>query len=137
MKTMLSTDDEDDNYNDVNTEAVTSIASNLRPQGSSIARFYRQLATKTPGKPVILSLISEYADSYIPTTLTSDFPKPLSELFDASTLDLTFDELLTKCEDVYNSFTITRDEAKVVEANARKQAKCGISKSWKSHGIKI
>ena len=116
--------DEDDN--DVSTAAVTSTANDLRPQGSDIARFYCQLATKTPGKPVVLSLVSEYADSYIPTTLTSDFPKPLSELFDASTLELTFDELLIKCEDVYNAFTITRDEAKVVEANTQKQAKRAV-----------
>ena len=109
--------DEDDN--DVSTAAVTSTASDLRPQGSDIARFYCQLATKTPGKPVVLSLVSEYADSYIPITLTSDFPKPLSELFDASTVELTFDELLLKCEDVYDAFTITRDEAKVVEANTQ------------------
>ena len=77
------------------------------------------MATKTPGKPVVLSLVSEYADSYIPTTLTLDFPKLLSELFDASTVELTFDELLLKCENVYDAFTITRDEAKVVEANTQ------------------
>ena len=94
--------DEDDN--DVSTAAVTNTASNLRPQGSDIARSYCQLATKTPGKPVILSLVSEYVDCYIPTTLTSNFPKPLSELFDASTLELTFDELLIKYEDVYDAF---------------------------------
>ena len=119
-----------DSYNDVSVVAVSSsnsfTASNLRPQESSIARFYRQLSTKTPGKPVILSLASEYTDAYIPKTLTTDFPRPLSELFDASTVNLTFDELLTKCEEVYDAFTITRDEAKVVEANTRKQAKCGI-----------
>jgi len=73
-----------------------------------------------------LLLVYEYADSFIPTTLTSNFPKPLSELFDAGAIDLTFDELLKKCEDVYNAFTITRDEAKVVEANTCKQSKCAV-----------
>ena len=65
--------DEDDN--DVSTAAVTSTASDLRLQGSDIARFYCQLATKTPGKPVILSLVSEYLGSYIPTTFNIKFPK--------------------------------------------------------------
>ena len=122
----VSTDEDDD----VSVVAVSSsssfMACNVKPQESSIARFYCQLSTKTPGKPVILSLVSEYANAYIPKTLTSDFPRPLSELFDASAVNLTFDELLTKCEEVYDTFTITRDEAKVVEANTRKQAKCGI-----------
>jgi len=55
---------------------------------------------KTPRKPVVLSLVSEYADNYIPITLTPKLlselfdAKPLSELFDANTIDLTFDELL-------------------------------------------
>ena len=122
----VSTDEDDD----VSVVAVSSsssfMACNVQPQESSIARFYCQLSTKTPGKPVILSLVSEYANAYIPNTLTSDFPRPLSELFDASAVNLTFDELLTKCEEVYDTFTITRDEAKVVEANTRRQAKCGI-----------
>lgn len=82
------------------------------------------MATKTPGKPVVLSSIFKYANSYIPTA--SNFPKPLSKLFDASTLDLIFDELLAKFENVYDSFTITRDEGKEVDANTQKQAKCGV-----------
>ena len=120
--------DEDDNDVSANVVAASSssISSNLKPQESAIAKFFRQLSTKTSGKPVILSLVPEYADAYIPKTLTSNFPRPLSELFDPNTVNLTFDELLTKCEEVYDTFTITRDEVKVVEANTRKQAKCGI-----------
>lgn len=121
----VSTDDDDD-VSVVAVSSSTCTASDLKPRDSSIARFYRQLSTQTVGKPVILSLVSEYADVYVPKALTSDFPKPLSELFDSSTVNLTFDELLTKYEEVYDAFTITRDEAKVVEANTRKQAKCGI-----------
>ena len=49
----VSTDEDD---NDVSVVAVSSsnsfMASNLRSQESNIARFYRQLSTKTPGKPV-------------------------------------------------------------------------------------
>ena len=93
--------DEDDNDGIIATIISNSCtASNLRPQGSNIARFDHQLAMKTPRKPVVLSLVSEYADNYIPITLTSRLfselfdAKPLSELFDANTIDLTFDELL-------------------------------------------
>ena len=93
--------DEDDNDGSIATITSNSCtASNLRPQESNIARFYHQLAMKTPRKPVVLSLVSEYADNYIPITLTSKLlselfdAKPLSELFDANTIDLTFDELL-------------------------------------------
>ena len=71
----VSTDED----NDVSVVAVSSsntfTASNLRSQESSIARFYHQLSTKTPGKPVILSLVSEYTDAYIPKTFNIRFSK--------------------------------------------------------------
>ena len=93
--------DEDDNDGIIATILSNSCkASNLRPQESNIARFYHQLAMTTPRKPVVLSLVSEYDDNYIPIALTPKLlselfdAKPLSELFDANTIDLTFDELL-------------------------------------------
>ena len=49
-------------------------------------------------KPGILSLVPEYQSSYIPKSSLPTFPKPLQDLYDPMLLNISYPELLTKCE---------------------------------------
>ena len=76
---------------------------------------------------MLLSTIPDFSDSYVPVSHLPNFPKPLTELFDPTAMTLSYPELLQQCEELYNSYVITADQAEVVEENTRQQAK---SKVW-------
>ena len=63
--------------NDNGTSTKRELQIFLKPTESEITNFYSQLS-KTSGKPVILSLIPEYSDVYMPASQLSDYPKPLT-----------------------------------------------------------
>ena len=76
-------------------------------------------------KPGILSLVSKFADSYVPKSLCTGFPQPLNSLKEPSYLQLSYHELLAKCELV--SVEITKEMAEKVEQATRSQSH---SKLW-------
>ena len=55
-----------------------------------------------------------------------NFPKPLTDLFDSNAMTLSYPDLLQQCDDLYNSYVITADEAEIVEKNTCQQAKCKV-----------
>ena len=57
-----------------------------------------------------------FSDSYIPVNCLPDFPKPLTNLFDPSAISLSYPDLLKKCDEVYDIYIVTSDQAKVVES---------------------
>ena len=61
--------------------------------------FYKELS-QCKGKPVILSLIPDYNEPYIPLYETGKAMKPLTELHCAAALKLSYPDLLQKCEEV-------------------------------------
>ena len=116
-------DDDDDNGGTSTKRELQKIS---KPTENEIANFYSQLS-KTSGKPVILSLIPGYSNAYVPASQLSDYPKPLTELFDPSTETLTFDDLTIKCRKIYDNLIVTADQATLVEKMTRGQAK---SRLW-------
>ena len=54
-----------------------------------------------PGKAVVLSLMAEYNDSCVPETESGVLPRPLAELHDPTAMEVTYNDLLTKCEHIY------------------------------------
>ena len=97
--------------------------------------FYSQLS-KTSGKPVILSLISDYSNAYVPVSQLSDYSKPSTDLFDSSAETLTFDDLTIKCNEIYDNLMVTADQATLVEKMTRGQAQITpvvSTKSWSHH----
>lgn len=95
------------------------------PAAAELDSFYSQLAVV--GKPVILSLTPGYSEPYIPLYCKGVLPKPLTSFFDIKSIELTYPELLTKCEDFFNSYTITPAQLTAVEVNTRDQSN---SKIW-------
>ena len=98
-----------------------------KPTENEITGFFYSQLSKTLGRPVILSLIPGYSDAYVPASQLSDYPKPLTDLFDPSAETLTFDDLTIKCKEIYDNLVVTADQATLVEKMTRGQAK---SRLW-------
>ena len=85
---------------------------------------FLHLLSKT-GKPALLSILPDYCDEYVVDH--SVLSPPLHLLFEASAMDLSYSDLINKCEDVFESLKITKEQASNIEASTRDQAK---SKTW-------
>ena len=95
------------------------------PSDEEIARLHKDLFHA--GKPVLLSLVPEYSDHYIPLCASGVMPNPLTDLFSSDNLNLSYPDLLKKCEEVFKTYTITADVAKHIEEKTQDQAQ---SKLW-------
>jgi len=93
------------------------------PSKERITDFIHELS-KT-GKPALLSILPGYCDEYVMDH--SVLSLPLSALFDANAMQLPYCDLLNKCEEVFESLTITNEQARNIEASTRDQAQ---SKTW-------
>ena len=51
------------------------------PSEEEQKQFFRSLATSVSSKPVVLSVVSEFVDNYVPTSLSSDLPQVLTDLY--------------------------------------------------------
>ena len=92
------------------------------PSKPEMDTFYAKLS-KSSSKPIALSLIPEYADSYI---LKSRCVPTISDLFDKY-LALSYPELLKACQEV--DIEITKEQILQVERDTVAQAK-GNSLRW-------
>lgn len=90
-------------------------------QSEQLAFFKNIAACST--KPVILSLVPDYCESYIPKE-PAGLPKPLTNLFNEDYIDLSLDELQVKCEAV--TLNITEEEARNVELQTRNQSSSSV-----------
>ena len=108
--------------NDTNTSTWDSEQSRvIKPPSQEELNFFYKSLSET-GKPVILSLIPRFSDSFIPLSVKGIIPKPLTDLYKDEHLDISYPELLNKCERVYNSYSITSEMAKNVAKKTQGQA---------------
>jgi len=83
--------------------------------------------SRMKGKPILLSFVSELNESYAPKYISGALPHPLTSLYDKATLNLSFLDLLTKCDEIYNSVSLTVQQASRVEEDTWQQSN---SKVW-------
>ncbi len=95
------------------------------PTPTELDEFYKEISTL--GKPVILSLIPGYSEPYIPLYSKGTLPNPLTNFFDTNNLKLSYPDLLTRSELLFNSYNITSSQAKAVQEKTKDQAN---SKIW-------
>ena len=88
--------------------------------------FYKELSN-CGSRPALLSLIAPYSESYVPKSLSRNLPVPLTELFSLEATSMDFVTLLNHCETIYESLSVTQEEAATVEKETRCQAS---SKIW-------
>ena len=82
------------------------------PSEEELQKLYAQLSKS--GKPVLLSIVPTHSDSYVPLYESGVLPKPLTQLFSPVYLDLTYPELLSTCEQVFEGYQIelkTQDQS--------------------------
>ena len=94
------------------------------PSHEEVGTFYKNLFQAE--KAVLLSLVPEYSDHYVPLC-ASVLPSPLTQLFSSENLNLPFPDLLNKCEEVFETYSITVDMAGQIEERTREQAQSKIS----------
>ena len=82
--------------------------------------------SNTVGKPVVLSHTPGFSDAYVPLNMLADFPKPLTELFSKDAIDMSYEDLVETCSEIYDKYVISCDQASLVEENTRQQAKLRI-----------
>ena len=58
--------------------------------------------------------------------MLADFPKPLIELFRKDAIDMSYEDLVETCSEIYDKYVISCDQASLVEENTRQQAKSRI-----------
>ena len=85
-------------------------------------QFYNRLS-KTKGSPVVLSHTSEFSDKHVPVSKITGFPKRLTELFMMNAVKMSYCDLVAKCDEVYNNYVLTSDEAKLVERHTKEKSK--------------
>ena len=57
-------------------------------------------------KSAILKIVQPYAQSFVPTAALSTYPRSISDLYNPSTLQLNYRDLLAECEKVYDSYKV-------------------------------
>lgn len=83
--------------------------------------FLDSLASMERARPAVLSVLPGYADKYIPSALSLDLPRLLTDLYKPSHLKMSYFELLQLSSKVVVS--ITDEQRKTVELNTRDQSK--------------
>ena len=93
----------------------------LKPTEDERDAFFKELS-QCKEKPVILSLIPGYNEPYIPLYEAGKVMKPLTELYSAAALKLSYPDLLQKCEEIYEVVSFSFNQAQQVEEMTRLQA---------------
>ena len=96
-----------------------------KPSNDDIKNFYEELS-QSKGKPVVLSLIPSHNTSYIPIYEAGTSMRPLTDLHDPKSMALSYPDLLQKCEDIFNSYTFSFNQATKVEEMTRSQSKSRV-----------
>ena len=90
-----------------------------KPTESELTEYYLKLS-KTKHKPVLLSLVN---DDFVPLYVKGILPQPLTALYDQKYEEMPFSEILKACEALYDTVTITPEQANMVELKTRGQSK--------------
>ena len=76
--------------------------------------------------PAILRILPGFADNFKPDAIQYE-NKLLTKLYSEELVNLSFEDLLIKCSNIYETITITQKEALNTESQTRNQAK---SSKW-------
>ena len=85
-------------------------------------RLYSQLQSANPNA-CILSVVPGYSGAFVPTIRLSTLPPLMSSYFSAEKMDLPFSDLIEQCDTVFNSLSVTCEQAQNLEMKTREQSK--------------
>ena len=93
------------------------------PTSEELKDFYKNLCNADT-KPVLLSLVPQFAETYRPKALDRKYPSVLSELYSEDNLSVERDDILKQCQDILPTLTVSEEEAANCEFATREQANC-------------
>ena len=96
-----------------------------KPTEAELTDYYLKLS-KAKHKPVLLSLINGVNDYFVPLYIKGILPQPLTALYNQKHQEIPFPEILKVCEALYDTVTITPEQANIVEQKTRGQSKCKL-----------
>ena len=106
-----------------NTKCKTKVVN--PPTAVEEKKFLDSLVTCDGVKPVVLSVLPTYCDSFIPSSLDSDLPFVLDNLFKSSFLKCSFYELLAEAKQTVLPH-VSEDQCKTAERMTRDQSNCRL-----------
>ena len=86
------------------------------PDSSELNEFFAGLDL-CKNKPVVLSIIYPYSQSFVPK---SSHIRPITDLFDKAYLDMEYHELLEACSNI--KLELSKEDLKLIEEDTRSQA---------------
>lgn len=96
------------------------------PTEGEIATFLRKLhSSKTAS--AILAVKEEFSSSYVPKCTEPAFPPLMSELYDEACETLSKNDCLSKCEEIFASMSVTKEQCELTEIETRNQS---TNKTW-------
>ena len=96
-----------------------------KPSENELSTFYSSLM-QSEKKPAILRILPGFADKFKPDVIQYE-NKLLTKSYSEELVNLSFDDLLIKCNNIYEKFTITQKEPLNIESKTRNQA---TSSKW-------
>lgn len=96
-----------------------------KPTEAELTDYYLKLS-KAKHKPVLLSLVNDVNDCFVPLYIKEILPQPLTALYNQKYQEMHFPEILKACEALYDTTTITPEQANMVELKTRGQSKCKL-----------
>ena len=96
-----------------------------KPTDSELTEYYLKLS-KTKHKLVLLSLINGFNDNFVPLYVKGVLPQPLTALYNQKYQEMPLPEILKACEALFDTVTITPEQATTVELETRGQSKCEL-----------
>ena len=91
----------------------------LKPTEDELETLFKDLSDA--GNPVILSIVQPYCEKFVPQSLDC-LPKPLTDLFDETLLDVSYPELLEKSHETFTKLKITAEYANMLEKATKSQS---------------
>ena len=95
------------------------------PSEDKVSTFYLSLM-QSEKNPATLRILPGFADKFKPGAIQYE-NKLLTKLYSEELVNLSFEDLLIKCNSIYETITITQKEALNIESQTRNQAK---SSKW-------
>jgi hypothetical protein len=113
-----------DNHVTVTTRTSKSVP---KPTNDEMRGLFDKLAA-AGSKAVVLSVVPGHSSKFKPLTLQKKYPETLTELYDPGNIQLSYSDLLKKCQDV--KIDVTCDQSKCLEEATRTQAASAL---WYRH----
>lgn len=96
-----------------------------KPTGNELACFLDKLKHANP-RAAVLSVAPKHSKDFVPVTLRDGYPTPMGQLYEAENDALTYNELIEKCDKVFEELKMTDAQCKLVEQETKGQTSSRI-----------